>query len=453
MCEGPLFKKIVLYTVPIILTSLLQLMFNAADLVVVGRYCGSVSVAAVGATGSLINLIVNLFIGLSIGSGVRTAQALGSGDYDEVHRTIHTSIPAAIICGVALTFVGLLCSRYFLELMGTPDDVIDLSTIYMRYYFCGITASMVYNFGSAILRAAGDTKGPLLYLTIAGVLNVLLNIFFVVVFKMDVAGVALATSISQMLAAVLVVIALTRRPDACRLHLKRMRIRWKTLLAIIRIGVPAGIQGSMFSISNVIIQSSINSFGSVVMSGNSAASSIEGFVYVSMNAFHQTALNFTGQNFGAHRYDRIKRITAICLGCVSVVGLVLGCAAYFAGKPLLSIYITDSDEAIAYGITRMMYICLPYFLCGIMDVMTGVMRGMGVSIIPMIITVLGVCVFRVGWIYSVFRIPEYHTLPVLYSSYPISWVITFAVEFFVFLIIHRRIERKNNGATEPANAR
>ena len=443
MCEGPIFKKIVFYTVPIILTSLLQLLFNAADLVVVGRFCGSVSVGAVGATGALINLIINLFIGLSVGAGVRTAQALGSGDYSEVHNTIHTSIPAALISGIVLTFIGLFCSRFLLDMMDTPDDVIGLSTIYMQIYFCGITSSMVYNFGSAILRAAGDTKGPLIYLTIAGVVNVILNVFFVVVFRMDVAGVALATSISQTLSAVLVVIALTRRPDACRLHLRQMKINLKTLAAIMRVGIPAGLQSSMFSISNVIIQSSINSFGSVAMSGNAAAGNIEGFVYVSMNAFHQTALNFTGQNFGARRFDRIKKITLTCLGCVASVGLILGVSVCLVATPLLSIYITDSPAAIEYGIIRMMYICLPYFLCGIMDVTTGLMRGMGVSFAPMLITVLGVCGFRIGWIYTVFLLPEYHTLPVLYLSYPISWLATFVVELIVFIMILRRYERQN----------
>ena len=331
-------------------------------------------------------------------------------------------------------------------MMDTPDDVIGLSTIYMQIYFCGITSSMVYNFGSAILRAAGDTKGPLIYLTIAGVVNVILNVFFVVVFRMDVAGVALATSISQTLSAVLVVIALTRRPDACRLHLRQMKINLKTLAAIMRVGIPAGLQSSMFSISNVIIQSSINSFGSVAMSGNAAAGNIEGFVYVSMNAFHQTALNFTGQNFGARRFDRIKKITLTCLGCVASVGLILGVSVCLVATPLLSIYITDSPAAIEYGIIRMMYICLPYFLCGIMDVTTGLMRGMGVSFAPMLITVLGVCGFRIGWIYTVFLLPEYHTLPVLYLSYPISWLATFVVELIVFIMILRRYERQNAAA-------
>ena len=439
MCEGPLFGKIVRYTIPVILTGILQLLFNAADLIVVGRFCGSVSVAAVGATGSIINLITNLFIGLSVGAGVTVAHGLGAGRDEEVHRTIHTAIPTAFISGVILTIVGVLGAKYFLSLMGTPDDVIDLSALYMKIYFCGIISSMLYNFGSAILRAAGDTKSPLYYLTAAGVLNVVLNVFFVLAFHMDVAGVALATAISQTLSAVLVLRALTRREDVCRLYFSKLQIHKKQLLQIVRIGLPAGIQGSLFSISNVIIQSSVNSFGSVVMSGNAAAGNIEGFVYITMNSFQQTALNFTGQNFGAKQYKRIHRIMGICLLSVSVVGLLTGALAYGFAHQLLSIYITDSAEAINYGILRMTYVCLPYFLCGIMDVMTGIIRGMGSSVATMLISILGVCGFRIGWIYTVFRIPEFHTLSSLYMSYPISWLATFAVQVVgYFILCHRR---------------
>lgn len=440
MCEGPLFKKIVLYTVPIMLTGLLQLLFNAADLVVVGRYCGSVSVAAVGATGSLINLIVNLFIGLSVGAGVSVAHAIGENNAEKAHDTVHTAIPTAAVSGIALTVIGLVFSERFLGLMGTPDDVIELSSLYMKIYFCGMTSSMLYNYGGSILRAAGDTKSPLIFLFIAGVLNVILNVVFVVAFKMDVAGVALATALSQTLSAVLVLLALSKRTDMCRLSVKELRFRAAPLKKMMKIGLPAGIQGSLFSISNVLIQSSVNSFGSVVMSGNAAAQNIEGFVYNAMNSFHQTALNFTGQNFGAKKYERLNKIMFICLACVTVVGITAGTGFFFAAKPLLSIYITDSAEAIAYGALRMNYICLPYFLCGIMDVMTGTIRGIGVSFTPMLITVLGVCVFRVGWIYTVFAAEQYHTLKMLYISYPISWLITFAAELIAFLAInaHRR---------------
>lgn len=442
MCEGPLLGKIIVYTIPIMLSGLLQLLFNAADLVVVGRFCGSVSVAAVGATGSLINLIVNLFIGLSVGAGVSVAHAIGEGNGDAVHDTVHSAIPMALISGIALTAIGLICSERFLQLMGTPDDVINLSSVYMKIYFCGMTSSMLYNYGGSVLRAAGDTKSPLIFLFIAGVLNVILNVVFVVAFHMDVAGVALATALSQTLSAVLVLIALAKREDACKLRFSELRIRKAPLAKMLKIGLPAGIQGSLFSISNVTIQSSVNSFGSVVMSGNAAAQNIEGFVYTSMNAFHQTALNFTGQNFGAKKYDRLNKIMFICLGCVAVVGVVFGAAFYLGAKPLLSVYITDSAEAISYGVLRMTYICLPYFLCGIMDVMTGTIRGIGVSFTPMVITVLGVCAFRVVWIYTVFASPAYHTLPILYVSYPISWIVTFAAELAAFLIINARRKKR-----------
>ncbi|MGN0579930.1 MAG: MATE family efflux transporter [Ruminococcus sp.] len=441
MCEGPLLKKIIFYTIPIILTGVLQLLFNAADLVVVGRYRGSISVGAIGATGSLINLIVNLFIGLSVGAGVTVAHALGAGHSRDVSKIVHTALPTAFISGIILTIVGVAGADTFLRLMDTPDNAIVLSTTYMRIYFCGITASMIYNFGSAILRAAGDTRRPLYYLTAAGVINVILNVFFVRVFSMDVDGVALATVISQLISAILVVRSLMKRDDACRFRFSEMKIHSRQLMQIIRIGIPAGIQGSLFAISNVLIQSSLNSFGSVVMSGNAAAQNIEGFVYTSMNSFHQTALNFTGQNYGAKKYDRIGKIMRISLSSVFITGIVLGFTAYLFARPLLGIYITDSDEAIGYGIVRITYICIPYFLCGLMDVTTGLIRGMGLSLAPTIITVLGVCGMRILWIYTVFPIERYHSPESLYISYTISWSLTFIAELIVFLYIYRKRRR------------
>lgn len=439
LTEGPLFKKIILYTIPIILTGVLQLLFNAADLVVVGRYCGSISVAAVGATGALINLIVSLFIGLSVGAGVTVAHGLGAGKNEDVRRTVHTAIPTAIVISVVLTVIGVFGSRFFLMLMGTPDEVIGLSATYMRIYFCGITASMLYNFGSAILRAAGDTKSPLYYLTAAGIVNVILNLIFVIVFRMNVAGVALATTISQVMSAVLVIRALMKRDDPCRFEPSKMHFYRRQLIRILQIGFPAGIQGSLFSISNVIIQSSVNSFGSVVMSGNAAAGNIEGFVYMSMNAYSQTSINFTGQNYGARKFDRIRRTMFICLISVFVTGAVLGCSARLAGDPLLSIYIPGDEDAISVGLIRMTYICVPYFLCGLMDVTTGLIRGIGHSVLPMIITIAGVCGLRIVWIYTVFRIPKYHTLQCLYFSYTLSWSLTFLTELIVFIYLLRKI--------------
>ena len=445
MLQGPLLPAILSYTFPIILTSLLQLLFNAADLVVVGRWCGSVSVAAVGATGAITNLIVNLFIGLSVGSGVTMAHALGGRDSSAAHRTVHTTLPVALISGALLTVVGVALSEPLLRLMGNPEDVLPLSAKYMRIYFCGITFTMVYNFCASILRAAGDTKSPLIFLTLAGVINVVMNIIFITQMGMDVDGVALATVISQGVAALLVVIAMIRRKDDSHLDLRKMRIYKHELLKIVRIGLPAGFQSSMFSISNVIIQSSVNSFGSVVMSGNAAAGNIEGFVWAAMNAFHQTAVNFTGQNMGARRYDRIRMILWCCLGSVTVVGLLLGVLGFAFGPQLLSIYITDSQEAISYGVMRLMYVCLPYCLCGMMDVSSGALRGLGSSFAPMVISVLGVCGMRIGWIYTIFQIPRFHTLQSLYISYPISWAITYAAQLFAFLYLFNRFRKAHAG--------
>ena len=440
MLQGPLLKNIILYAIPIILTSWLQLLFNAADLVVVGQFDGSHSLAAVGATGAITNLIVNLFIGLSVGAGVGVAHGLGSNDTVAVHRTVHTAIPAAVVSGIFLTIVGVALSETFLIWMDTPENILPLSTIYMQIYFGGMVFNMVYNFVASILRAAGDTKSPLIFLAISGVINVLLNLVFVLVFHMNVAGVALATVISQAVSAVLVVITLMRRTDACKLELKKIRFYGPQLSKMIRIGLPAGIQGSMFSISNVMIQSSINSFGDIVLSGNTAPGNIEGFVYTAMNAFHQTAVNFTGQNVGARQYDRVKKILWTCLGCVGVTGLVLGLGMYAFGPQLLSIYITDSQEAIQYGLVRLSYICAVYFLCGLMDVSTGALRGMGASLVPMIISVLGVCGIRLLWIGTVFQ--TYHTTDCLYLSYGVSWVITFLAQFISFWMVYNRQRKR-----------
>ena len=438
MLEGPLFSGIVSYTVPIILTGILQLLFNAADLVVVGQFCGSVSVGAVGATGAVTNLIVNLFIGLSGGAGVAVAHGLGGRQNEDVHRTVHTAIPVAVLGGVLLTAVGIFCSEGLLVMMGTPENVLPLSTVYMKIYFSGMVFTMIYNFCASILRAAGDTRSPFLFLTIAGVINVLLNLFFVTVLDMNVAGVALATVISQAISAVLVVIALMRRTDACRLSLRKLRIYRQQLGKIVRIGLPAGLQSAMFSISNVLVQSSINSFGDVFVSGNAAAGNLEGFVYVSMNAFHQTAVNYIGQNIGAKQYKRAKSVLWTCLGSVSIMAAVMCTAMILFSRELLGIYITDSRQAIEYGVIRLYYVCGPYILCGLMDVTTGALRGMGAALTPMLISILGVCGIRLAWIYTIFQIPAYHTPEVLYLSYTVSWLLTFAAQLTAFMIVYRK---------------
>ena len=438
MLQGPLLGSIISYTVPIILTSVLQLLFNAADLVVVGRFCGSISVAAVGATGSITALIVNLFIGLSVGAGVTVAHGIGSREDEVVHRTVHTALPLALISGVVLTVLGIALSEKLLTLMGTPANVLALSSVYMKIYFAGITFTMVYNFSASILRAVGDTQSPLIFLTIAGVINVLLNLIFVTVLHMNVAGVALATTISQAFSAVAMVVVLMKRTDAAKLNLRQMKIYKIQMMKMLRIGLPAGVQSSLFSISNVLIQSSVNSFGDILMSGNAAAQNIEGFLYVSLNSFHQTAVNFIGQNVGAKQYDRVKKIVWICLGCVLVVGLTMGTLMYNFGESLLSIYITDSAEAISWGMVRLSVICQFYFLCGLMDVSTGALRGMGASISPMIISVLGVCGIRIGWVMTIFQIPQFHTPYSLYFSYIISWTLTFLIQMFAFFRIYRK---------------
>lgn len=442
MCEGPMLGNIILYTIPIILTSVLQLLFNAADLVIVGRFCGSTSVGAVGATGSITNLIVSLFMGLSVGAGVSVAHALGANDWEAAHRTVHTALPAAVIGGGVLTVIGIVFSKAFLELMDTPENVLPLSTLYMRIYFGGMIFNMLYNFGAAILRAAGDTKRPLIYLSFAGVLNVALNIVFVTVFHMNVAGVALATTISQAVSAILVLSALMRRHDAISFSFKSIKFDGHTLKKMLTIGIPSGLQSSLFGISNVLIQSSVNSFGAIFVAGSASAGNIEGFVYVIMNSFYQTSLNFSGQNYGAGKLDRVKKSLLICALGAGISGFVSGGLTYVFGHQLLSIYITDSAQAISYGMIRISIVGTMYFFCGIMETITGAIRGMGSSIPPMIITVIGVCAIRIIWIYTIFSIPRFHTPECLFLSYPLTWVITIIAEFIAFRIIFKNKERQ-----------
>ena len=442
MLEGPILPNIISYTIPIILTSILQVLFNAADLVVVGRFCGSSSVAAVGATGSITTLIVNLFIGLSVGAGVAVAHGIGCDNKQAVYRTVHTSLLTAIVSGIILMFIGVLLSKQLLVLMGTPNTILPLSTVYMRIYFGGIIFNMLYNYCASILRASGDTKGPLVYLTIAGVINVILNVIFVTLFHMNVAGVALATVISQAVSSLLVIRALIKKDDCCKLIIKEIKFYKDEFLRITKIGLPAGIQGSLFSISNVIIQSSVNSFGEVFMSGSSSAGNIEGFIYVTLNAFSQTSINFVGQNMGARNFERLKKIFWTCLVCVGVVGLVSGLGVYLSGEKLLSIYITDSPKAIEYGMIRLGFICIPYFLCGLMDVTTGALRGLGTSVAPMLISIIGICGIRLVWISTIFQISAYHTPQILFASYTISWIVTFAAQLITFLIIFKKITQK-----------
>lgn len=442
MLNGPIFKGVLSFAVPVILTNLLQILFNTADLIVVGQYCGSLSVAAVSATTSLTHLIVNFFIGISTGTGVCVARAIGGRQKESVYRFIHTALPTAMICGGLVSLVGIIFSPTFLKWMGTPENVLALSSVYMRIYFAGMVFNMVYNFSASILRAAGETRLPLFFLSISGVVNVGLNIVFVTAFKMNVAGVALATAISQAVSAVLAVIALTRRTDICKLYLKKMRIYGKQLGAMLRLGLPAGIQSSLFAVSNVIIVSSINSFGSeAIISGNGAAQSLEGLLSSVTGGFYTTQVNFIGQNAGAHKFDRVKKVYRTGLACMACVVLTASALVYLFRVPLLSMYITDSAEAIAFGIIRMSYINLFYVLLGCMDSTTGALRGLGYSLAPMFVTLLGACGLRIAWVYTIFQIPKCHTIGCLYQSFPISWIVTFSVQLVMFLIIVNKKEK------------
>lgn len=449
MCSGSILKKMLMFTLPLMLSSILQLLFNAADIVVVGRFAGDNSLAAVGSTTALINLLTNLFVGLSIGANVTAARNYGGKREDALSRTVHTAVTISIISGVILTVIGVVGTKEMLRLMSTPDEIIDLAADYLRIYFAGITATTIYNFGSALLRAIGDTKRPLYYLLAAGAVNVVLNLLFVIVFKMDVSGVALATIISESLSAFLVIRCLMRETGAIKLELKKLRVHKAELVSIIRIGLPAGFQGIVFALSNVVIQSSVNLFGNIVVAGNSAAANIEGFVYMAMNSFYQATLSFMSQNFGAGQYKRLNKILACGELCVVAVGLVLGNAAVLFGNQLLSIY-SDSPEVIAAGMVRLHYISKVYFLCGIMDVLVGALRGIGYSVLPMVVSLLGACGLRLLWIATVFQIPQFHKVEVVYLSYAITWIITAGVHFLCYVIVRKKVTKKYGQGT-PAN--
>lgn len=443
MTTGALLPKVLLFSGPLILTGILQLLYNAADIVVVGQFVGHQALAAVGSTSSLINLLVNLFMGLSVGASVIIANAYGAGDLRSVRTGVHTAVTVAAIAGVVVGIIGFTAARPLLTLMGSPDDVIDAATLYVQIYFLGMPANMLYNFGAAILRAVGDTRRPLYYLTVAGIVNVLLNLFLVIVCKLGVAGVAIATVTSQVISMVLVMLCLLRSDGAIHLDLKELRINPSQLKDIFRIGLPAGLQGSLFSISNVLIQSSVNSFGSIAMAGNSAASNIEGFVYTSMNALHQADLTFASQNLGARQFGRVRRAMWVCLGVVTAIGLGMGLTFYAIGPTLISFYNTD-PEVIRYGMLRLSIILPTYFLCGTMDVMVGQLRGIGYSIMPMIVSLTGACLLRVVWIFTIFAANP--TLNTLYISYPISWFATFATHLICYLTLGlRRLRRLEEG--------
>ncbi len=443
MCSGSVFKKMLLFAIPLMCSSILQLLFNAADIVVVGRFAGDNALAAVGSNSALINLLTNLFVGLSIGSNVLTAQYYGAKKDTDLKETVHTSMLISIYSGLILTVIGILGARVLLEMMQAPPEVLDLAVLYLRIYFVGMTSTMVYNFGSAILRAVGDTKRPLYYLLGAGIINVILNLFFVIACKMGVAGVALATAVSQTISAVLVVRCLIQEQSGIHLELKELAISKEKFFRIMRIGLPAGFQGTVFSLSNVVIQSAVNSFGNIAVAGNSAAANIEGFVYMAMNAFYQATISFTSQNYGASQYKRIYKILFTGELYVIITGIVLGNLAVFLGDSLLGIY-SPSTEVIAAGMARLKIICTVYALCGVMDVLVGALRGIGYSVVPMIVSLIGACGLRLLWVATIFKIPQYHNLTTVYLSYPITWTITLTVHAITFAVAAHKVLQSRN---------
>ena len=438
MCNGPLLKKIVVFSVPLMLSGVLQLLFNAADVAVVGRFAGSEALAAVGSTSALTILLVNLFVGLSVGANILVARYHGGGQTKDVAEVVHTSVILSVVAGVLLAVIGFFLAEPVLVLMRTPENVIGQAVLYMRIYFAGMPVMLLYNFGSAILRAVGDTKRPLTYLTIAGIVNVSLNMVLVIGFHMGVAGVAIPTVISQCISAVFVMRCLAKSQGSIRLEKSKLHISWEKVGQIIKIGLPAGIQSSLFSLSNVLIQATINPYGGIVIAGNTAASNIEGFVYSCMFSLHQTAVTFIGQNFGAGKLKRIPKIMVECLIGAAFVGILLGGGATLWGSKLLHIYSADA-EVIQYGVYRMMIVCTTHFLCGIMEVLVGSIRGLGYSVMPMLVSLVGVCVFRIFWVYTIYQWRP--SLQTLYISYPISWALTILAHSICFMVIYRKMLR------------
>ncbi len=447
MCNGTIMDKLISFALPLMLSGILQLMFNAVDIVVVGRFSGSESLAAVGSTTALINIFTNLFIGISLGANVLSARFYAAGRKKEMSETVHTAILFALVSGIAMAVVGVVFSKWALNLMGTPDDVINLSTLYMKIYFLGMPFFMLYNYGAAILRAVGDTKRPLYFLILAGTVNALLNMFLVIVFGLGVAGVAIATVVSQMISCVLVLGCL-RRTDACyKLYPSKLSMKKEYLIQIFQVGVPAGIQSTVINFSNALLQSSVNSFGSIAMAGYTAANNVLGFLFVSVNSVTQACMSFTSQNFGVGKYKRMDRVLIDCLILTVTVGLTLGCGAYFFGTEILQIY-TEDPEVIRCGIEILSITTVPYFLCGIMDLFPGALRGMGYSVVPMILSIIGTVGIRILWIFVFF--PQNRSLFFLFISYPGSWIATIVMQVVCFFFVRSHLRRRI--VSNPSNS-
>lgn len=436
MCNGSILDKLVSFSIPLMLSGILQLLFNAVDIIVVGQFTGNEALAAVGSTTALINVFVNLFIGISLGASVLAARFYAIGQEKEMSETVHTSITLALISGIAMGIIGVIAAKGALELMDTPDNVLNLSTLYMRIYFMGMPFFMLYNYGAAILRAVGDTKRPLLFLIISGATNVLLNLLLVIQFHLGVAGVAIATVISQCISCILVLRCLYLSDGSYQLRFNKLGMKTRYVKQIFQIGIPAGIQSTIINFSNVLLQSSVNSFGSVAMAGYTAANNILGFLYVSVNSITQACMSFTSQNYGVRKFKRMDKVLLECLGLTVMVALVLGGGSYLFGAELMHIY-TKSTKVIECGIDIMLYTTVTYFLCGIMDLLPGALRGMGHSTVPMILSVIGTVGTRIVWIYVIF--PCHRSLDFLFISYPVSWLLTIVMQVICFYFVRKKV--------------
>ena len=438
MCNGTIMDKLISFSVPLMLSGILQLMFNAVDIIVVGRFAGSQSLAAVGSTTALINMFVNLFIGVSLGANVLAARFYASGKHKEMSETVHTAITFAAISGVVMALIGVLMAKPALELMGTPDDVINLSTLYMRIYFLGMPFFMLYNYGAAVLRAVGDTKRPLMFLIAAGIINACLNMVLVIVFNLGVAGVAIATIFSQFISCVLVLRCLNKTDASYQLRFSKLRIKGYYLKQIFQVGIPAGIQSTVINFSNALLQSSVNSFGSTAMAGYTAANNIFGFLYISVNSITQSCMSFTSQNYGVRKTKRMDKILIDCIILSFVFSFTLGCGAYFFGNELLRLYTSD-PKVIQCGIEILAYTTVPYFCCGLMDLFPGALRGMGHSTVPMILSIIGTVGTRIVWIFGLF--PNHRSLSFLFISYPVSWILTILMQVICFYFIRKKVHK------------
>lgn len=438
MCNGTIMDKLISFALPLMISGMLQLMFNAVDIIVVGRFTGSQALAAVGSTTALICTFTNLFIGVSLGANVLAARFYASGKTKEMSETVHTAILLALISGIAMSVIGILCARESLVLIATPDDIIGQAVLYLRIYFLGMPFFMLYNYGAAILRAVGDTKRPLMYLIAAGTANAVLDLILVIIFKMGVAGVAIGTITSQFISCVLVIRCLCKTNAIYKLYISKLRIKKYYLIQILKVGLPAGIQSTVINFSNVLLQSSVNSFGEIAMAGYTAANNILGFLYVSVNSVTQACMSFTSQNYGVRKFKRMDKVLADCAILSIIVSVVIGGGSYLLGHQILGIY-TKQEDVIQCGMEILSISTIPYFLCGLMDMIPGSMRGVGYSAVPMILSIIGTVGTRLVWIYGVF--PEHRSLYVLFMSYPVSWGLTIVMQAICLVFVRRKIRK------------